>query len=401
MEKINIPKKEDISNIDNSRRFESVREEVFDYQLQYVEKLYSGEFKQKIEKDKDIGDLVMDFSYLKRVIYDECLKRIPNFEKMKKDKIDQIIGYTTGVISRQINDSYLKDKKQWKYNIKEISLENLNKIGPEINKLPEKSGPSAGLIHFNVKGYEELEKFGISDMDDCLEIHFEELYKQKEKDSNLKSIFSGDSLSILASKIVDEYPQVKAITANSWLVDSPIGKRIGFIVSGRKEQVSGNEGFWGQFIDENGKLNKERMNKFIKTGIPDFYTSKGFIKTEDFLKKYLPKEKRGNIILKEISEESKEFRKYVEFISKEIDEKWDTLSYEEICDLFYKNEAVYNYLQTDKGKRYLEMLKKAKELKINKLDNFVYDYKDDIKNDLRDFIKQKSNEYIEKEIFIP
>jgi len=251
MEKINIPKKEDISNIDNSRRFESVREEVFDYQLQYVEKLYSGEFKQKIEKDKDIGDLVMDFSYLKRVIYDECLKRIPNFEKMKKDKIDQIIGYTTGVISRQINDSYLKDKKQWKYNIKEISLENLNKIGPEINKLPEKSGPSAGLIHFNVKGYEELEKFGISDMDDCLEIHFEELYKQKEKDSNLKSIFSGDSLSILASKIVDEYPQVKAITANSWLVDSPIGKRIGFIVSGRKEQVSGNEGFWGQFIDEN------------------------------------------------------------------------------------------------------------------------------------------------------
>lgn len=83
--------------------------------------------------------------------------------------------------------------------------------------------------------------------------------------------------------------------------------------------------------------------------------SVGFIKIEDFLKKYLPKEKRGVVILKEYTKEAK-FKKDYYLIRKEINENLFNLSNEEILSFLNKNQELADYFNTQNGKDYLSLL---------------------------------------------
>lgn len=111
---------------------------------------------------------------------------------------------------------------------------------------------------------DEFKNFGIDEMDTCLEIHFEDLFSQKQKIMRLPIFFSQKSLypQLAVDIVAKEYTEAKFIVGRSWLVGSPIGKRIGFDTF-YNDYVSYNSGrFWGQFINENGQIKKEKYKSF-------------------------------------------------------------------------------------------------------------------------------------------
>jgi hypothetical protein len=215
----------------------------------------------------------------------------------------------------------------------------------------------------------------------------------------VSNIFSGQSLEKIACEIVDKYQYIKAIIGKSWLIDSPIGKRVGFTKYDQDSTLR-NGGFWGQFINEKGQINKERIKKFLETGEADYYVSMGFIKTEDFLRKYLPKDRRGWIKLENRTKEASEFIKDFNDIFKEINTKFTDLSFEDILLIMNRNIIFSNYLKTNEGKKILDMFKKTKELKVKSLDDLEFEGKDEIREKLKEFIKKSGSIYINKEVFI-
>ncbi len=123
-----------------------------------------------------------------------------------------------------------------------------------------------------------------------LSIHFPDLYKQKIQNGEIENVFSLNSLQRLAEEISTKYSEVKSIHAVSWLLGSPIGKRLGF----RTFPVSvfqRGAPFWGQFVTKNGNIDEARAQQFLETGKPPFAMLEGYIPRDEFLAKYLPKNK--------------------------------------------------------------------------------------------------------------
>lgn len=163
----------------------------------------------------------------------------------------------------------------------------------------------AGIINFNTEEVElnnqdwfnsslgSIVKHG----DTCISIHLEPLYKRTLQNGDV-SVFFSRSLENLAVQIITKYPEARAVIANSWIIDTPIAKRIGLKVFA-KEKYSNSLAFWGQFINDRGQIDEVRVKKFLETGIAPFEVANGAMAVEDFLRKYLPKENRGSITLKE------------------------------------------------------------------------------------------------------
>jgi len=395
------------NNIDNSRKFESLEEELLDYQFQYIEKLHDGVLKPLEDEDKDqdrsfeyyLGNFTSFREYLKN----EYQAREKGDIYGKKEEREKFENWFNG-IKKEIYKDYKLDKSNYRTKISKIFKDNFKKLGPRGVKDKKniedlEKDKEVGLIHFNLhKIGNELTQFGINEGDDCFSIHFKNLIDQKKENNSVNNIFSGESLSKLAEYIIDKEPQVKAVIGRSWLVDSPIGKRIGFNIYKKHKRIGNHSGFWGQFINEKGEINKERMQRFLNTGIPDFYVSEGFIKTEDFLKKFL--NRKGLIKLKERTEESRKITEETRVLSKELNEKWNLLSWNEVVLLLNNHKIYVNYLKTQDGQEFLDMLKAMKEYgSINDI-NFIYDNKEEIFNKMHKYLNEKSNIYQEKELMI-
>lgn len=400
------------NSLDSSRRFENLEEELLYYQLEYFERIDKGLINPLHEKfegsDESVKSYIYESSEYVEYLTDEYRKK--RGEGIFEDSAERkTFEEWKDRILKEIIDDYKSGNKKWRENAILKIQENLEKIEKNSNakeklKVDNDYRKEAGLINFNLtKTLGGYESFGLKEKDDCISIHFENLFDQKNKKENIVNIFSGESLSQLAVLIAEEFPQVRAILAESWIVGSPIGKRIGFtILEEYKDQVVGGGRFWGQFFNENGSIKKDEMRRFLETGIPKYYLTEGFIKTEDFLKKYLPKEKRGFIKLKEKTEESRFFEEDFEVMTERIKFDWDKLSFDEILSIMTnRNTILANYFKTVDGKEYLKMIKIFKESGLKPMDDFVYDSKDEIKKKFDDFIKEKSNQYIEKEVFIP
>lgn len=401
------------NNLGSSSRFENLEEEMFDYQLQYIEKLQEGVLKPLHEKvegyEETFLDYISEYTNFRQYLTKKYCKMMGSDMYNNKEERDKFDQWYDSVINEVIL-SHDADRKNYRNNIGKIFKNGFDKLIPipeAENKylLDSENEERSGLIHFNTaKALDEFKNFGINKGDDCISIHFKDLVQQKNKDGTVINIFSGESLSDLAVKIIEKYPQTKAIIGESWIVDSSIGKRVGLIPSKKINSVVQDSRFWGQFLDEKGKIKKDEMQKFLNTGIPEHYVTDGFIMTEDFLKKYLPKEYKGkNIKLKEITEESKKFNKDIELISKELNEKWDSSPYDEIVEILNKNEIIANYFMTPYGQDYLKILKKLKELNLDRwsIDKLDFENKDEIKKKFDDFMKNQSSQYIEKELLIP
>ena len=139
---------------------------------------------------------------------------------------------------------------------------------------------------------EKLEGLGFPADEEYFEIHLPASYENEEKvtPDNIKKYTDKQ-----AELIVDEYPQARGVVGTSWLLDRAALRRYyGF------EIVSECKPNWLQFVGEDGQVSAERVEELVKTGEPPHKNIFAVVDTVDFLKKFLPAERRGEIKLKEV-----------------------------------------------------------------------------------------------------
>ncbi|MEI7764973.1 MAG: hypothetical protein WCI93_00140 [bacterium] len=400
-------------NKDNSKKFENVQEELLDYQFQYIEKLEKGQIVipeeekdgdegyQKFKKnfkdnlDNTFSKYLLEYTLFYHKLAENYEKRIDK-KNLKPHGFDEFAQN----IFNEIGSIYYSGDKDWKEKILILIRNKLEEIGPEIkgqNDNEEKE--NLGLLHANITNEKKLGSFGVGPNDLCMNIHLADLYKQKEENNEIKNIHSLDSLAQVANSIVDKYPYIKAVIGKSWLIDSAYGRRYGFIKYDENKNLR-NGGFWGQFIDQNGKIKKEEIDKFLETGKAEHIVAMGFIKVEDFLEKYLPKDRKGDVELADLTKESLDFGKDIDRISKEINEKWESLSADEIISLLKSNDLSRPYFESEDGKKFIEMVRAMKKAGVRDRRDFVYENKNDINGKMGKFITDNRSKYEKRKVLI-
>ena len=312
----------------------------------------------------------------------------------------------------QIYELYLEGNDNWKSRAIGLLDSKVKELGPVVNDLDELSNKKenkCGLISFDFdkigdpKNIEKLNALGLNSYDDYINIHFKSLFEQKMKDPSVNINQMHESLSLLADRIIDEYPQTKAIIGRSWIMDSVVGKRLKFKIFDKHEgSVFSSSGFWGQFIDENGYIKKDEMNEFLSTGEAKFYPTEALMIIEDFLKEYLPENRKinGYVKLMEYTDEAKKFSKEIDEILFKINKDFKILSYDEVVKMVRSNKIVSDYLDTENGQEFLKMFKQLKDSGLKSMDDLIYEDKDRIKNNFNSFLNKHKSESIEKEVFI-
>lgn len=368
-------------------------------ELQYVDNLFFKKIPPLNEdlKVDNIKDLVSK--------YTEIPSRIMEYRHGRfSEKEEKELLTLKEKILNDISILYHKDHEHWIEKTEELVNNELEKY-KNLEKKENQDDNSdlknkAGLIGFGMEtnlGH-LLPGMGLSDEDLCLGIHFDDFYKQQKED--VKNLFSSNSLEKLAVKIIEEHPEAKAVVGRSWLMDTPIAKRIGFTVYHRDLEFNSGP-FWGQFIDSNGQIKNNEVSKFLKTGEPKFKIAIGAIKVEDFLRKYLPEDRKGKIILKEQTAESKKFIEDLNRISEEL-KKWDELSLSELVSILNSTPVFAEYFKTPNGQECMKMYKRAKELNLKKdtMFDFNYENKDQIKENVQKFLEENKNKFTEREVII-
>lgn len=206
--------------------------------------------------------------------------------------------------------------------------------------------------------------------DACISIHLEPLYKKTLHDNGV-NIFSSKPLERLAVRIITEYPETKAVIANSWVMDGPIGRRMGFKVYDRKEYID-SPAFWGQFMNSDGQINNDRVKKFLETGQAPYGVVTGAMEIEDFLRKYLPKEYRGKITLKEQNPDFniEELEHDVRILRDLLDKNWDTIDEVGLLDVFSQCPLMQRFNESTLGNGFFDFLINLKR-RNRKLEDFL------------------------------
>ena len=239
------------------------------------------------------------------------------------------------------------------------------KEAEEDNNLDFQQG-RVGMINFDVNrgdgGVFENTDASIGKNDVCLSIHMEPLFKTKANNPH-EDTFSVNPFEQLAVAIVEKYPETKAIVASSWIMDLPIAKRMGFTIY-KEKKYDNNFSFWGQFLDSKGQFKTEEIKKFFETGKAPHTIATGAIMVEDFLKKYLPKEKRGKLLLKESNPFFDESQyKHDQQIFRQLFEHWDRSTTQDIEDAFAECPLVQEFLHQSGGTEFKELLLELKKEK--------------------------------------
>ena len=193
-----------------------------------------------------------------------------------------------------IHQEYDKDPQSWISRVPEILSEAINTLSQPAQVESESSDKSqhAGIIRYKVFSFgDRLKDFGFSDADQCAVVHFDSFFKQKSHDQDTVSITSlSKSFELLAQQLHQNYPEVKAIYGESWLMDSPFGAKSGFhAFSNANSGIMYGTAFWGQFIDQHGNMKEDAVKEFLQTGKPRFSVKAGYIPIDEFYAKYLPK----------------------------------------------------------------------------------------------------------------
>lgn len=149
-----------------------------------------------------------------------------------------------------------------------------------------------------------LLKIGFSNLDRFIEIHVEDFYKTGQE--NLGTDLIKEDLAKVAVAIVDMTPETAAVIGRSWLLDTPLAERLGFIKIGDNTSSAKENDLsvWLQFVDKEGQVNQKRFSKFCESGKLPFRSVSAYIPVEDFLRRYLPENYRGKkITLKKINKQ--------------------------------------------------------------------------------------------------
>jgi len=170
------------------------------------------------------------------------------------------------------------------------------------------------ILRFNVinnigadsqRKYEDLEKLGFSRFDRFLEIHLEEFYQANA--SHFGPDLIKNDFGKLAEYIIDKEKAVAAVLGRSWLLSTPIAERLGFHKIDETTLGQLDLSAWLQFIDKDGDIDQKRLSRFLETGELPYQSVRGYIATEDFLRRYLPPERRGKVCLKAAKPDRRDF----------------------------------------------------------------------------------------------
>ena len=200
---------------------------------------------------------------------------------------------------------------------------------PPQNRLGESK--RFGLLRFNeARGKEEMdenirEELELSSGDTLVEIHLDDFFKLPGETVGVNKI--KEWLSQLAEYIVEKSPESRGVIGNSWLFGHPVMKRLGFkIIKEFKDQISASGAYWSQLIDKDGEIDSGKLDFLIKNKRLPYDRAVGFIDIEDFLRKYLPKDKRGIVTLSRIDDVyEKKMEKIKDIAQKEIRDKWNDI----------------------------------------------------------------------------
>lgn len=318
------------------------------------------------------------------------------YEKRKKDESPDKEVFLEN-IKEKINLIYQKRMDSWKEEVVECIKIECDKLG-ERRKEKTEDKNEVGIIHYVFrKNNENFLKYGIGGVEDFIEIHLDKVYKKNDQDFSVTEL--KNSLGKLASLIIKECPTVKNIVARSWLIDNDLAKRLGFEILERNPSLTHSSTWW-QFIDKRGQIDKNRFEKFMKTGQLPFEVALGKIEVEDFLKRFLPKNERGEISLKELLPEAKKRAENLSQFGKKFVEKFDSVSVEEMIEMFSENEifsALRKEGQLDELITFLSQMKN-KGYSWKKIENDKGQKLRAISEKLKD--KIEFSEYVDKKIYI-
>ena len=352
------------NNIEQTKSLEEKKWDLINFELEYIEKIDKGELKPLGSDKIPFIKMLESYSQISHYIYTLYCKRVTPEEYSKID----CEGFTNFCLAKMEQD-YKNNKSTWKKDAFILIHKIMEELGPVVEKNREdEEKQDTGIVEFGIESSPELESFGIGENDDRMSLHLDLLANQKETDATINNIFSGNSLSKIAIKIVDEFPQVKAVTARSWIMSTPIAKRIGFTPVKVDSVIDPSPQFWGQFIDENGNLNKKRAQKFLETGVPEFPIGAGYIKVEDFLSKYLPENRKGVIELKDVTPEYISFNNEMKETRLKIFNFDNPITEEEAEKLLHENQYINKFLKTEHGPEFLALIKEAVKKNVHPAD---------------------------------
>src|SRR3989338_5858511 len=210
-----------------------------------------------------------------------------------------------------------------------------------------------GLIEYVPSTVPEagLPFMGLKPGDSYLEIHLQEAYKNPSEPVTSGQLTRG--FGKLAETIVKEMPATRGVTGYSWLMDTPIAKRLGFeIVPTAKGKRKG-PAAWFQFLDKNGKLEKKRVEQLLREEKLPYEEKRGAIPVEAFLQRYLPAELRGKpIVLKEVRPDWKD---PMMSAARHLGESWGSLKDAETF-LAHEPEFVEALIQVSEREAFMQTL---------------------------------------------
>jgi len=337
------------------------------------------EFNFKKYQEK-IDLFLEDFYNEADTIYEERgfdLDKILNLVNLKKDSIKKYLE--------------VEDFREFERNTKEADTKilNFNKI-TNIEKDAEKK-------------YKDLEKIGFSKSDHFIEVHMEDFYSTGEK--NLGSELIKNDLGAVAEHIVDKEPETAAVIGKSWLLDTPVANRLGF--KKIEDDISKQNDFstWLQFIDKNGQIDQKRFGQLLKTDEIPYKSTKAYIPTEEFLKRYLPENRKGKIILKEIKPDRKDFWLKLQNESQSIKSEWDNLlkNGDNFDNFVKKNKSlneVLSFVTPEDREEYTRFLKIMYNSNITWADFYEHKNENIEKIDKKIDKAMKDDLYKDREVFI-
>lgn len=274
----------------------SLKERFLNFQLEYVMRLREGKIPSPSKEidiaSKTFGQLLEEFTDLPRKIKDAYCSKTG--KQLDSDINHQEFENVYNEISANMEAVYLQNPAGWILQVDSIIESSVSKL-PESEQFTESLKTErlvAGIIKYDVgAGHYGLKEYGISEDDECIKIHIDSFFKeedyQKGKDF---SVALKDSLNMLAQEVSGKFPHAKAIITESWLLDTAMSKKVGFhIYPSNNEHSFVGITFWGQFVDKNGNVKEDKINKFLETGKPPHIIKSGYILMDEFLRKYLPK----------------------------------------------------------------------------------------------------------------
>ncbi len=262
-------------------------------QFQYIERIEKGVIPSPLSTDgkefSSRGNLIAHLTSLPEIceeVYKNSLYKGEEYALYEKRVIEHV--GELDILHEEYLEKYLTDIACHELlpRPRDFSLSTQFNYGDIYPQRPN-HGEKEHLLYSYEKYTPGLEKFGISLNDSSLSIHIDSLY-ETDFDSKKINLFAvGKSLRAIAGEVRKTYPDVKAITASSWLLDTPAGKKLGFIEYENPEDPELKFPVaWGQFADITGNFHTERAQVLLTTGKPPFSYKQGFMKTEDFLLKY-------------------------------------------------------------------------------------------------------------------